>query len=190
MPAPERFDPHTAGRRRQVPDLGPHRDRDHWCATGSPGLPHRGSSCQQRAWPRAGRRGTDRFARRHRRRAGASSDGDSRAAARSRKPASRLTESGGPPCRRSTPISGRPQREECYTRKNKSALPVKQGRTIPPPRKSGLPPIVGGRPLASAPVRPTPLAAISRRRWPVSKNPDELSLPRLAVPDKDVTAGS
>jgi len=54
-----------AGPRRRVPDLGPHRDRDHWCAPGSPRLPRRGSSCQRRAWPGAGGRGTDRVWRPH-----------------------------------------------------------------------------------------------------------------------------
>jgi hypothetical protein len=117
--------------------------------------------------------------------------------------------------RRSTPYLAGHKERRAIPRKNKNALPSakrrratadKKTRAIhlpkrgpyprlagedhSPPRKSGLPPIVGGRPLASAPVRPSPPAGINRRRLPVSKNPDELGLPRLAVPDKDVTPGS
>jgi len=54
---------------------------------------------------------------------GASSDRASRAAARSRKPASRLTEPGGPAKQTEHLISGRSQREEGSIRKNKGTLP-------------------------------------------------------------------
>jgi len=64
-----------AGPRRHAPDLGPHRDQDHWCATGSPGLLRRGLSCRQRAWPRADGRGIARAPRRHPRRAARAATG-------------------------------------------------------------------------------------------------------------------
>jgi hypothetical protein len=55
MPARERLDRRTlAGPRRHAPDLGLHRDRDLWCATGSPDLLRRGGSRRPRAWPWAG----------------------------------------------------------------------------------------------------------------------------------------
>jgi len=74
--------------------------------TGSPDLLRRGGSCRPGAWPRTGGRGVDRVPRRHPRR-GAGSDGASRAAARSRKPASRPTEPGGLAKQTERLISGR-----------------------------------------------------------------------------------
>jgi len=65
-----------AGPRRHAPDLGLHRDRDHWCATGSPGLLRRGGSRRPRAWPRAGGHGIDRVPRRHPRCAARAAMGD------------------------------------------------------------------------------------------------------------------
>ena len=67
----------------------------------------------------------------------ASSDRASRAAARSRKPASRLIEPGGPAKQTEQLISGRSQREEGSIRKNKSALPPIAEKDLSPPNRGG-----------------------------------------------------
>ena len=99
---------------------------------------------------------------------GTSSDGASRAAVRCRTPASRLTCSGGAA-----------QQTEHLT------YPAGRNERRVIPGKKKWPPAHNGREATC--VCPGPSG---RRSRPALKNPDELRLPRLAVPDKDVTAGS